>query len=446
MNATSFALAAIMLAGLSMGGHATVDDFGRARLISIDPAHPVQRLLLPADVYEWSTRVDLGDVRVLNAAGQEMPYVLRQPRSRSESGEAQSLPIFDLPSESAAVAPGAVNIELGAGGTVIAVQGGSSDVTAAKQRRYLFDASGYRGRMSELTFTWPKDTEQFVANVTVEGSDDLTTWRTLVVNATLASLTTDGHQVRVDNVRLREERIRYLRVSQTTGSAPLVLDGVSARGDSVRPQQPDWKVLAGVSVDRGLEFVTDGVYPVDRVALERPGAVFLQEVEVFSRATREDRWRSRGKQTFYRVSVDGTQVDSAAATFVATADRHWRMTATTGDLPASDQLRIGWVPHELVFVVQGDAPFYLAYGRAGLAPVAWPLKDLVRRLDGEIDLDELPAAILADPVDTGGRDRLKPAPKALDWQAVSLWSVLVLGVALVAWLAIRLVRRQASGD
>ncbi|NJN52826.1 MAG: DUF3999 domain-containing protein, partial [Gammaproteobacteria bacterium] len=231
-------------------------------------------------------------------------------------------------------------------------------------------------------------------------------------------------------------------VTQTSGAQALDIAFVAARSQTVRAVEPVWKTLTGTEDKAGLEFFTGGRFPIDRVMFDRNGAVFLQGLVIESRKLPEDRWQHRAQQTFYRASVGDQVVESAPATFAVTTEPFWRTRAVAGELRADDGLRVGWLPDELLFVAQGSPPFTLVYGQAGLLPSTWPTDALTQHLGRGVDLAQLPLATLADALDTGGRARLVPAPTPMDWQTMSLWGVLVLGVGLVAFLAVSLVRRQ----
>ena len=68
------------------------------------------------------------------------------------------------------------------------------------------------------------------------------------------------------------------------------------------------------------------------------------------------------------------------------------------------------------------------------------MRDLLRQLGAPRDVAALPRATLAAPTTLGGPDRLTAEPEPLDWQTLTLWGVLIAGVGVVGFFAIRLVR------
>ncbi|MFB3106021.1 MAG: hypothetical protein ACE1ZA_14035, partial [Pseudomonadales bacterium] len=72
------------------------------------------------------------------------------------------------------------------------------------------------------------------------------------------------------------------------------------------------------------------------------------------------------------------------------------------------------------------------------------MRDLLTRLDNEVEIQNVPFAKLSTASGLGGPGRLVSAPDPLDWETILLWVVLVIGVASIVLLAVRLVRQSAD--
>lgn len=420
--------------------YAGVSDYAYARPIVLAGDGVVQRVSVPQDVYEVSVVAGLGDVRIFDSNGEELPYTLQRPAAAKSASEWRVLPAFAWPEQSTSADAAKVDIELGEGGAVVAVHGAQSRQDV---QRYLIDATSFDDAISEIEVEWPEDTAPFVATLHVEASDDLNAWRVVAAQASLAALVSDGHRVEVDRIAVGGARTKYLRIAQAAGDSPLAITRVRARSEAFSAVRRDSKDVAGRRVNGGLEFEVGGRFPIDRVEIDRVAASFLDELVVSSRVDDDTRWRQRGRRSFYRVSVDDHVVTSEPLTVDSVTDRQWRLERPGEMLDADIRLRIGWIPHTLAFVALGSPPYTLAYGRAGGTPRSWPLDEIRKRLSAGERLDELPEAALGERVDAGGVRRLTAPPTPIDWQTVTLWTVLVLGVLVVAVLAIRLVRRGA---
>jgi hypothetical protein len=432
-------------------------EFARGRVISVPEGSVGARFGLPQDVYEWATRADLGDVRLLDGTGEEVAYTIRRPETREEPSDWKDAAFFGLPDgDVGSGADSRVEVDVDAGGTVIAIRG--QPAAARPFVGFLVDAGPAGEPATDLRLEWSPGSGDFVGRVSIEASDDLDEWRQVVQRAAIARLTGPGQsgtaepgqddaQILLDRLELPAVRQRYLKITQVEGNGSLELTRVQLRHR--RSELPDrqWKDLDGRAVDDGFEFSTGGSFPVDRVTLVQGDSSqrYLLAARLFSRSDPGVPWRSRGRRAFYQAVVSGVAVTSEPLK-ISTGDRHWRV-EPDGELVADLRLRIGWLPDEFVFLQQGPSPYLLVYGQAGLHGRQWPLTDLLARLgDGKrARLADVPLATVGEPQVLGGPDRLV-AVRETDWRTLLLWAVLLLGVAVVGTLAYRLLRSQITSD
>jgi len=438
-------LLVLMLTLAAMQAVAGPADFARGRVVEGDGESSAQRITLPADVYEWVTRPDLGDLRVFNDAQEEVPYAIRRPQSRNEFGPWQQVPVFALPeTESADGANTRINVEVDDLGAIIAVNG--SRVGDSSLATFLVDASSLEQASAEMQIEWDHSAGDFVSRLRIEASDDLDDWKTLVDATTIASLSDGAHDVLLDRIELPRRKSRYLRLTQLTGSERIELSGIRLRyRESLLPERV-WKEVSGTPADGGFEFESGGLFPVDRVSVTTgQESNYFLAVTLFSRASPEQRWSPRGQRLFYRSTVNGVDVTSDPVS-IRTPDQYWRV-VVDGDPGLEPVLRIGWLPDELVFLHQGSGPFLMAYGAAGLEGRQWPLQQLLQKLstDGrKVDIADLGIAATADPELLGGPERLLAAAEPIDWQTIVLWAVLLIGVVVVGGFAYRLLKSPAK--
>lgn len=429
----------------SVSAIAAPTEYARGRVL-LDTEDLVQRVNLDQDVYEWVVREDLGDLRVFNSAGEEIPYALRRPAVTSSHTGWQSLPLFPLPVADPVEGAAAVNIELGDGGTVVAVQGGTSGTENI--RAFLIDASQYDLPITEIDVGWQADLDNRISRFRVESSDDLDQWSTVLASTTLAALETNGQRVQVNRIALNGVRSHYLRLTSLAGTETIPIIHIRVRSKLSQAPERHWKTLTASLVDGGHEFDTGGLFATDRVTLTTATDSYLIEAQLYSRNRPDGPWQDRGLRNFYRVAVDheGTAaVTGDPVTYATTRDRYWRVEPTL-DPGAALSLRIGWLPDELVFLRQGPAPYTLAYGRANTQGRQWPVQDLLARLDRETSLDSVPLTRLGEPQTLAGEGARVPGPEPLNWQSILLWVVLVAGVGGVGLLAFRLARGQSGSN
>ncbi len=430
----------LLLAALAVAtAQASQSDFAWGRVLDTSGDSVVQRLTVPDDVYEWVTRRDLGDLRVFNRDQEEVPYNVRRPAKRDEYAAWESLPLFPLP-ESESDADGGLDlrVEVNDDGAIVSYRGGVVGPAAA--RAYLVDASTLDQVPTEMRLSWNRvDQDEIVSRIRVESSDDLNRWQTLVADTTIARLSNEEGEVLLDQFDLPRRSARYLRITQIEGSLPLTVSRVDVRHRRSELPERRWRTLSGQPVDEGWEFESGGWFPVDRLQLTSSGN-FLVTAHLYSRINEEDSWRDRGVRTFYRSSIAAVVVQPEPLR-IDDGDRYWRI-EFEGEGFGSPELRVGWLPDEVVFLKQGAAPYVLAYGQAGIEGRQWPLTELLRKLNGgpPVDLADVPHARPMDAQTLGGPDRLVAAPEPVDWRTITLWSVLALGVLAVAAMAYRLLR------
>ncbi len=417
-------------------------DFARGVILDTSDRSVVQRLTLPDDVYEWVVRRDLGDLRVFNRDQEEMPYNVRRPYRRNEYSEWESLPVFPLPATEDAEGGLDLRLEVSESGAIIAYQSGSS--APARTDAYLADASALSQVPTQMKLRWSSPAQgDVVTRVRVETSDDLNSWQTLIADTAIVRLTNAGGEVLLDRFDLPRRQARYLRVTQLEGNGSLTITGIEVRHRRSELPARRWRTLAGQQSDGGWEFESGGWFPVDRLLLTTSGN-FLITAQLYSRTSEEDTWRDRGVRTFYRSTVAGAVVESEPLG-INDGDRFWRV-ELQGEVLATPELRVGWLPDEVVFLKQGSAPYVLAYGQAGVEARPWPLTELLRKLNGSkpLDLADVPFARALDAQMLGGPDRLELAAAPVDWRTIILWAVLVLGVVAVGAMAFRLLKAPQS--
>ncbi len=432
----------LTLLSSAAGAATTQTDYARGSVLDATDGAPAQRITLPDDVYEWVTRADLGDLRVFNSAQEEVPYTVLRPQRTDEYTPWIALPIFPLPLLQGALTDDPrIEIQVNASGTIVEFAPGSAALEPATA--FLLDATELQSAPTELRLDWEGSHEQdFVGRIRVETGDDLNDWTKLVEETTIARLTSDGQLIELNLIELPPHKSRYLRISLLEGNGKLVLNRAEVRHRSAELPERRWKTLTGQAARGGFEFESGGHFPIDRIQVTEDGQTsYLVMARLYSRERPQDEWRNRGEHSFYRTTVAGQTVESEPLA-LGHRVQYWRL-EFEGDGLSDPVLRIGWLPDELVFLTQGPAPYVLAYGRANVEPKEWPLHQLLQRLNGGpegAELSTVPFARALPAEMLGGPDRLKPPPEPIDWQTIVLWSVLVLGVVLVIFFAVRLLR------
>lgn len=425
------------------------EQFAYSMPLHVPEGDPVVTLPLPPAVYRDCVDAGLRDLRVINAAGEVVPYALRRPpAARPGASTAVRVPLFPLRRDAPADAA-ALQLSISGGRAQLELQGGSS-VGAPPIAAWLVDARALGSPVDSFTWEWAPDAPDFSANVQLEASEDLENWRTIVSAAPLARLQHAGEVFEQRAVAFAAVRAKFWRLSatgatelpaftavratQVAGEVPVEWQRAEAPGTTQTGQTGDYLFDLGAQL------------PVERVALVLPDVNTVAQVEVFSRRDPRDAWQSAARGGVYRLQASGSELISPALAANGQPRRLWRVKVDPrggGIGPGIPRLRADWLADQVVFVTRGAGPFELVYGSA-VAPAAdVPLGALLPAGNSaSFDATGLPIAQASEPQEAGGRDLLEPPPPERPWQAWLLWAALLAGVATLGALAWSLARQM----
>ena len=444
--------AAVLLAALGMQASiACADDtplreqFAYAMPIEITAPAPQQRIDVPIEVYRVCVDPQLHDLRVLNGAGEIVPFTLRRPPNETVTETALvTLPLFPLRGDASA-ATAALMLSIDGGKTSLQVQG-SPPPTGAPVGAYLVNAGALASPIDSLTFVWPDDAADFSVSATLEVSDDLADWRPLAVRAPLARLRHGGETFEQRRVSFATTRARFWRLSVGRGGELPPMTSVlaspvmgSAPVDRLHLEVPGASVAATPGVYR---FDLGAQLPVDRLELLLPDINTVAQVEFFARRAVTDEWRAVARSAIHRLQTADGELTSTALSIAAEPRRYWQVVVDQrgGGIGQSiPHLRAGWLADQLVFVTRGAGPFELVYGSSTAASAETALDVLLPNRAVEI----LPARTGA-PRATGGPARLAPPAPSRPWLIWLLWAALAIGVATLGAVAWNLARQMRA--
>jgi hypothetical protein len=433
---------AVLVVGLTggIGAQALRTDFARGAEIRTSGNAPIIRIVLPQDVYATTTQTDLADIRVFNNAGELVPHALRHtPLPSATEADSISLPIFPM-SRLPSVDGVLTQVTVGRDGAILQLR--NQPPADAVIVSYLIDASMVKTPLAELSLEWEGQTEStFLARVHVEASDDLNSWQTVVTSAAIARLRYGQDELTQRTITLPGARARYVRLPWPKELAGVTLTRVDARPESALPSRAiTWSVLTGRTSDdskAAAEFDAGGRLPVEHLDIEFADQADLASVRILSRPDQTSEWRQVHAGVFYGLVEAGEQIHSQPARISPTPDRYWRVETnrdggwTVGRLP---RLKIGWYPHELLFMTRGQGPYTLAYGSLNADRSEAPLGTLLANLGDAGASDRIAEGTVGPARDLGGAQVLTP-PRP--WRQIALWGILIAAVAALAVMVLR---------
>lgn len=430
------------------------NDFAYGMPLEVDGDGALYSFDLPTEVCRYSTRSDLGDLRIFNGYGEVVPHLLRRG-VKPEQPEPQPLelpffPIMETPQGGAA--PLQINIATDEKGAVINFWQRGEGLEESVVGRYLIDASALQQPLEKLLLDWDEAAEGFLVPVTLESSNDLTNWSPLVTHASLASFTQGGYRLRQGEINLASQgQAKYYRLSWPLGEKGVkltALRGLPLRQGGEKPRRWQSYSPTGEATGPGeYIFQAEGHFPFDRARIILPQGNTVVRAKLFSRAAaKQSPWRERFQGLLYHLLRDGQTLANDTLQLAVNDDPQWKLEIETdgGGLGAGEpRLELGWVPQRIYFVARGEAPFTLAFAAAKVdranGDIASLLTTLQQSREGE---GFIKSASPGSMYELGGRYRLQPMPSPLPWQQWLLWATLSIGVLIVALMARSLYRQM----
>ncbi|MFL9960986.1 DUF3999 domain-containing protein [Paraburkholderia sediminicola] len=419
---------------------AATDVFAQHFPLELGDGAAFYSVTLSASVYEASRRGDLGDLRVLNGAGEAVPYSLDAPREPARTPPVlRQVRWFPLP-------PAAPGGDGPPPGVAISPDGSLRATSAPPPRAQhdvdLIDAgrAAQAGRVGALLVHLRDDNYQ--GRVRVEASDDLRRWQP-AGDAQLLKVNYNGSTLSQNRIELDAVHMRYLRLHWLDGSpyvdsidAEVLAAGVDAarRADTQR----EWRkgLVAQAGVKPGEYFFSTGrPYPVDRLVIGLPQPNTVAQAVVYSRTGLDAPWRELTHATLFRLHNGEVEQSNAALELKPDTDRQWRVVVDTrngGVGVGALTVAAGWHPATLTFAAHGSAPFTLAVGSTAATSAAVSRDELLK------DASSVAAtARLGDALHVAQQTGATPVAgdPALSRRSL-LWAALALAVGslgVIAW-------------
>jgi hypothetical protein len=484
-------ICAVVLLAHGWVAAAEEDAFRHAAPVVVEQAGAYVRLPLPVSAYANSRQPGLGDLRVVDARGERIPYALLAPRpGEAHTAEAtRAAALYALPPRKPGDAALASPLQVQVVGDRITVRrfdaGARAAGPAAAVPGWLFDL-GERVRdeppPTSLRLAWA-GAAPFSAAFDIAVSDDLRQWRSAGGGQILALDAAGGRltqpQVMLPAATMATTATTATAVTKPTArfvrlvwadpaNAPLltaalqvrstyssvVLDAPTALVLQPVPEPAAAPALVGKPVGRpatqasqegpgALHYDLGAVLPLVDIELQLAAAQRVAPVRIQGRARADEPWRDLAQTVFYRLER-GSSVDRPPPLPLQASVRYLRLVpdARSGALaPAPLAVRAQLL--NLVFAAQGTPPYRLLTGSAEAPPGALPVATLVPALDAE--RARFGRASLGAWSENEALARAQAWRERLAaWRPALLWGVLLIGVAALGAMVWRLARKGAG--
>jgi Protein of unknown function (DUF3999) len=449
---TATLLAALFFASAAFAQ--TPRDFAARADVVVPPGSSIVRAELPAALTAAMRGANGGDLRVFNATGVSVPHALIDAsteavaRADAPGQRVLAMPIYASTTATTAGAP-TLRIEDGPNGRVVEYSSTKATATTKQDPRgLLFDTRKIASdvRAVELEGTLPNAT---IVKVSLDISADLKSWRTLVSDAPVFDFGSDGpSNLRILLPAAQTFKDQYVRLtSDALGGSQIVAlktVGVSA----VKAAQPTTITLGApvISADNAAEWTLATGFRATGLRLQTTANNALMPVRVLTRARAGDPWQPVASTVVFRLAgTSGSDTVNPAVPINATLATQLRVEALRGysltGVPLT--LALDYPPLQVLFIATGTGPFSIVTGKAGLETAALPVATLMPNYapGAEFATSLLPASNIT--VDAKPRTAGQAATDSLSdlfTRSTVLWAVLGLAVAVLAGLAISLLR------
>jgi hypothetical protein len=428
-----------LLSGPALAADYDKEDFAYGYSLEIDGSGAVYVVALPEDVYSSTVATDLGDIRVFNEHGEQMPHEIR-PAPAKVGDVAVEIPFFPLYRKKVGGENDlSVEIRRDSSGDIVSIHGVEGVSGGDGIAAYLFDMEKAGPYPLRLRLEWP-DAAGFMTPVTVQTSDDLMHWQD-VTDAVLADLEFMGNRLVHRQITVDGRAGRFLRLTVADREKTLSIEAAEAvSGPETLSQQRQWLSVPLRKKEQDhttfLEAEMPGPFLVDRLSLVLPQTNSILLVNLQSRIDSGGVWRNHGNYLSYRLLGNDNELHNEPLVVSRSTGRHIRFRVLQDGMGLGatlPELRLGYVPHELLFIARGQGPFILAFGNGSMREGGDGTGLSLQELKDKEGRSLLRAAVVRDRLVLGGAAALTKKSE-VPWMKCVLWLVLLTGVVLLGFM------------
>jgi hypothetical protein len=405
---------------------------------------------LDESVYRQVLRPDLADLAAFNGEGQALPFGPMPAAYQPAKGRWQEASWFALP----AGQPGQPE-DLHLHVTRSAAGGLSLDASlrhapSTTVQDLLIDVRAKDREIEAIEFELALDAPDFSAQVDIDASDDLRSWRNIVAGATVAQLRQGGQALVRRHIEFAPQAATYLRVHVAGGGVGLPLRATRLL---LHPLAPDSDSIArnAIAADfvrregRAYVYQLPARVPVERLNIALGDDNAIASFSVSARDAGERDWRYVGQLNAFRLRAAGLALDNEAMDIEVTRRQQWRIESSI-ELARTPTLQLSYRPESWLLLTHGKGPFVVAAGSPVARRENFPLLALVGQVRQRYGRQWLPAPASLGPMRNAGGDAALSAYDPERKRTWLLWSVLLLGAAVIVAMVLRLLKAPDRPD
>lgn len=425
------------------------DDFTVHAPLTLSGEGPWYRLELPLGVQLNARQSTLNDVRVFNADGQAQPYAITQsPPQRAVDQTPIAVKWFPLyNSDGAREAEPKIRVERTPNGTLVEVQP-QGEIEAGEEilRGWLLDTSAINAPLDQLILDWSSERDGF-QRFSIEASDDLQHWQRWG-DGQVARLSFAEELVEQRVVNLPGRSARYLRLLWKSPLSAPTLNAVQLISTQPGVLPLSWSPPISGRTEKSGVYVWQlpVALPLERMKVDITQPNSLAPATLYGRRDSNAPWQLIDNGLLYRLSQNGQDVVQDEMELSGNLVQQLKLEVDDRggglgkDAPA---LSFAVRATQLVFLGRSAPPYSLAVGNPTVKSAALPLTTLIPGVSLEKLATLSRASMASTPVAPAAP--VTPAEASgLDMKRIGLWAVLVLGVMLLAWMALGTLRSSRA--
>jgi len=416
-------------------------------------------LALDESIYRQLARNDLADLAAFNADGQvlafgPMPASYSPPPSEWRKAAWFALPAAtgmttggndDLHLHVSRSSSGELSLDANLGGAKATPKAGDA-VRSLLVDVLAKDLLAKDRTIEAITFETSPGAADFNVQVSIEASDDLEHWQTVVGSATVAQLHQGGSTLSRKLVEFLPLSTSYLRI-RTLGydqALPLQSLNLQTRPKGPQPRTPPRQWLAADFTGReGAAFTyrLPSRIPVEALDVMLADDNSVAEITLSMRDDEQSPWQYAGSINAFRLRGAGLSLENESLAISSARAGFWRISVVSGQEQASPPvLRFAFRPETWLLLTHGRPPYVIAAGSQRAQRPDFPLEMLVDQVRGKYGRDWQPAPAAIGAMRVAGGTAALRAYNPDQKRTWVLWGVLVLGALGVVVMVLKLVK------
>jgi len=404
---------------------------------------------LDSTVYRQLIRRDLGDLAAFNGSGEALPFgpmpeTFAPPPSAWRQAAWFALPVVTDP----AAGDLSLHVTRTAAGDLSLDTTLSHGATHSVQN-ILVDVRAPNSDIEGIAFDLALDAPDFSADVSVEASEDLQHWRTVVPAATVAQLRQGGQALLRRHIDVPAQRATYLRIRTLGADQKIPLRALQLELASPGPVQQaparQWLDADFLrSEGRAYVYRMSSPVPADELNIVLADDNSLANFSISMRNPDDKNWTYVGQLTAFRMRGAGLSLDNEAMSIATTRRPEWRIESNI-DLTKAPALKFGYRPETWLLLTHGRPPFVIAAGSPWAQRDELPLDTIVAQARAKYGQGWHPLAAQLGPQKDAGGDAALHAYDPGQLKTWLLWGVLALGAIGIIAMVLRLMSGAPKG-